>query len=109
MVCNQRYIEMFGLSPDVVKPGCSIRDLIDHRKETGSFNGDVDEFCADGLRDVARGKMTHQVIGDRRTARSIQIVNQPLPDGGWVTTHRGHHRAQARRGAHHPSRALRSR
>jgi PAS domain-containing protein len=42
VICNQRYIEMYGLSPNVVKPGCSLRDLIAHRKETGSFKGDVD-------------------------------------------------------------------
>ena len=48
VVCNQRYIEMYGLSPDVVKPGCSFRDLIAHRKETGSFKGDVDEFISHG-------------------------------------------------------------
>jgi PAS domain-containing protein len=27
-VCNQRYIEMFGLSPDVAKPGHTMQDLI---------------------------------------------------------------------------------
>ena len=46
VVCNQRYIEMYGLSPDVVKPGCSFRELIAHRKQTGSLRGDVDEYCA---------------------------------------------------------------
>ena len=56
MVCNQRYIEMFGLSPDVVKPGCTLQDLIAHRKATGSFDGDVEQFCADIMRNVALGK-----------------------------------------------------
>lgn len=23
LVCNDRYIEMYGLSPDVIKPGCN--------------------------------------------------------------------------------------
>ena len=32
VICNQRYIEMYGLSADVVKPGCSFRDVIAHRK-----------------------------------------------------------------------------
>jgi PAS domain-containing protein len=27
IVCNKRYIEMFGLSPDIVKPGCRL-DLL---------------------------------------------------------------------------------
>ena len=26
--CNQRYIEMYGLSPAVVTPGCALRDLL---------------------------------------------------------------------------------
>src|SRR5262245_11445560 len=44
VVCNRRYIEMYGLSPDVVKPGLGIRDLLVHRKERGSFTGDVDQY-----------------------------------------------------------------
>jgi PAS domain-containing protein len=42
IICNQRYLEMFGLSPEVAKPGCSLHDLIAHRKDVGSFSGDVD-------------------------------------------------------------------
>ena len=38
---NQRYLEMYQLSPDVVKPGCSLQQLIQHRKDTGLFAGDV--------------------------------------------------------------------
>src|SRR5262245_37530047 len=33
MVCNERYIEIYGLSPDVAKPGCSLRDLLEHRNQ----------------------------------------------------------------------------
>jgi diguanylate cyclase (GGDEF)-like protein len=84
-VCNQRYIEMFGLSPDVAKPGCSMHDLISHRKETGSFEGDVGEFCASIIRNVALGKITHQ-IAEAADGRAILIVNQPLEAGGWVAT-----------------------
>jgi diguanylate cyclase (GGDEF)-like protein len=86
IVCNQRYIEMYGLSPDVVKPGFSFRDLISYRKEIGSFKGDVDNFCSSVLRNVGLGKVTHNVV-ETADGRSIQIVNQPLADGGWVATH----------------------
>ena len=86
VVCNQRYLEMYGLSPEVVKPGYSFRDLIAYRKQTGSFKGSVDDFCANVLRNVALGKVTHNVV-ETTDGRSVQIVNQPLLDGGWVTTH----------------------
>jgi diguanylate cyclase (GGDEF)-like protein len=85
VVCNQRYIEMYGLSPNVVKPGCSFRDLIAHRKMTGSFKGDVDEFYSATLRKVAEGKITHSII-ESADGRSILVVNHPLENGGWVTT-----------------------
>src|SRR6202021_309809 len=52
VVCNQRYIEMYGLSAAVVKPGCSFREIIAHRKVTGSLLGDDKEFYARVLRSV---------------------------------------------------------
>jgi diguanylate cyclase (GGDEF)-like protein/PAS domain S-box-containing protein len=85
VICNQRYIDMYRLSTDVVKPGCHFRDLIQHRKETGSFDGDVDEFCSNIRRNVAQGKVT---VSNLKAAdgRTVQIVNKPLAQGGWVAT-----------------------
>jgi diguanylate cyclase (GGDEF)-like protein/PAS domain S-box-containing protein len=85
VLCNERYLDMYGLSADVVKPGCHFRDLIVHRKETGSFRGDVDEFCSAVLRNVAKKQMTNNIV-ETMDGRSIQIVNQPLENGGWVAT-----------------------
>jgi diguanylate cyclase (GGDEF)-like protein len=84
VVCNQRYIEMYGLSPDVIKPGCSFRDIIAHRKVKGSFAGDEDDYITSVLSDIARKKV--HVI-ETPDGRWIQIVNEPLVDGGWVATH----------------------
>jgi diguanylate cyclase (GGDEF)-like protein len=86
IVCNQSYLGMYGLSADVVKSGFSFRDLIAYRKRTGSFKGNVDDFCAAVLRNVALGKITRSVV-ETADGRSVQIVNQPLLSGGWVTTH----------------------
>jgi diguanylate cyclase (GGDEF)-like protein len=84
-VCNDRYIEMFGLSPEIARPGLSMQGLIAHRKETGSFDGDVDEFCDAIMRNVALGKATCQIT-EAPGGRAIQIINQPLESGGWVAT-----------------------
>jgi diguanylate cyclase (GGDEF)-like protein len=61
IICNQPYLDMFGLSPDVAKPGCTMQRLIAHRKETGSFDGDVDEFCNAIIQTVSLGKATRQL------------------------------------------------
>ncbi|WIW49321.1 EAL domain-containing protein [Bradyrhizobium sp. 62B] len=84
VVCNQRYIEMYGLSAEIVKPGCSFHDIIAHRKATGSFTGDVDRYVARVLKGIhARNSM----VVDTSDGRSIHILNEPLADGGWVATH----------------------
>jgi diguanylate cyclase (GGDEF)-like protein/PAS domain S-box-containing protein len=85
VVCNQQYLDMYKLSPAVVRPGLHFRDLIRYRQETGSFEGDVDEFCSNVMRNVAQGKVTHSVLKSR-DGRSILIVNKPLAHGGWVAT-----------------------
>jgi diguanylate cyclase (GGDEF)-like protein/PAS domain S-box-containing protein len=86
VVCNRRYIEMYGLSPDVVKPGLAFRDLIAHRRDTGSFIGDIEAYRLALLRDLAQGTATQRCV-ETADGRSIQIVNKPLADGGWVSTH----------------------
>jgi diguanylate cyclase (GGDEF)-like protein len=84
VICNHRYIEMYGLSVDVVKPGSSFREVIAHRKATGSFVGDVDDYIASILRDI--GQKNSMVI-ETSDGRFVHIVNEPLADGGWVATH----------------------
>ena len=84
VVCNQRYIEMYGLSAGIVKPGCSFREIIAHRKATGSFAGDEDEYCTRILQNIG---LRNSMVVETRDGRSIQIVNEPLADGGWVATH----------------------
>ncbi len=85
VVCNKPYIQMFGLSSDVAKQGCTIQQLIQHRKETGSFDGDVEAFCAAIIHNVRLGRGTRQLT-EAPGGRAIEIVNKPLKSGGWVAT-----------------------
>jgi diguanylate cyclase (GGDEF)-like protein/PAS domain S-box-containing protein len=84
VICNKRYLEMYGLSADVVKPGCSFRDVIAHRRDTSSFVGDIDQYVGAVLRDV---KKRNAMVISTPDGRSIQVVNEPVPDGGWLATH----------------------
>jgi diguanylate cyclase (GGDEF)-like protein len=85
VICNQRYVDMFGVSRDVIKPGCTFRELLMHRKETGTFADDVDEYYEAILHNMADGNVFQRVL-DSSDDRSIQVMYQPLADGGWVTT-----------------------
>ena len=83
VICNRQYIDMFGLSPDVVKPGCHLRDLIKHRQQLGSFVGDVDAYCAKFLDPSIDLKDSVTSTPD---GRSIRLIFKRSPDGGWATT-----------------------
>ena len=84
VICNRRYIDMFGLSTDVVKPGCHLRDLIRHRQERGSFVGDVDAYCARFL--DPNGSLVQDTVTSTPDGRTIRLIFKRSPDGGWATT-----------------------
>ncbi|MDO8875969.1 MAG: PAS-domain containing protein [Pseudolabrys sp.] len=83
---NRRYLAMYGLDPAIVKPGCSLRELIQHRRDTGLLSGDVDAYCKRILDGIGRGESTpfHVQASD---GRIVLAKNEPLPGGGWVSTH----------------------
>jgi len=82
---NQRYLDLHSLTTDLVKPGLHFRGLIQLRKDTGTFNGDVDEFCSSVMHEVARGRVHHRLL-ECDDGRAFLIVNKPLTQGGWVAT-----------------------
>ena len=82
---NQRYIDMYNLSTDVVKPGLHYYDLIQHRKDTGSYDGDVRAFCDPIMRNISRGK-ANSTIMETPDGGAHLVINKPLAAGGWVAT-----------------------
>ncbi len=84
--CNQRYVEMYGLSADVAQPGCSLRELIEHRVASGSFAGDPVEYIA-GLTETLAGGDTMQQTVTLADGRAFSVVNKPIAGGGWLSTH----------------------
>jgi uncharacterized protein YoxC len=86
VLVNRRYLEMYSLSPAIVKPGCTLRRLIEHRKETGLFTGDVDAYYQRIL-DSAKTQVSTPQYVQASDGRIVLAKNEPLGDGGWVTTH----------------------
>jgi diguanylate cyclase (GGDEF)-like protein len=84
VVCNQRYIEMYGLSSDKIKVGTSFRDVMAHRNEVRSLYGDPEEVRSRILDNIAQGRI---IIARTPNGRSVQITHRAVPGGGWVTTH----------------------
>ncbi len=86
VVCNQQYLQMYNLSQDVARPGCTLRDLMVHRKQTGFFTGDVEQYCKRIMESVAEGQPFSWVV-EASDGRFVHVLNRPIASGGWVATH----------------------
>jgi diguanylate cyclase (GGDEF)-like protein len=84
--CNQRYLEMYKLSPEVAKPGCTLRDLLNHRMQAGTFSGNPEEYVVRLLQGVAGGTTSCDML-KLNDGRAFCIVNKSMPGGGWIATH----------------------
>jgi diguanylate cyclase (GGDEF)-like protein len=84
--CNQRYIDLYGLSSEIVKPGCRLRDLLKHRIELGTFADDPDQYIAKLKDGIAEGRTFSQIV-NLPDGRAFSVVNKPIPGGGWLATH----------------------
>src|SRR5262249_33751019 len=83
VMCNKRYVEMYGFTPEQVKPGTTLQSLIEHRTALGEFPGKTaEEFIRDMLERSA-GQLTHYV-SQLADGRHISVSVQPMPDGGTV-------------------------
>jgi diguanylate cyclase (GGDEF)-like protein len=86
VLCNQRYTEIYGLTPEQVRPGTTLRQIIDHRIANGLKSELSTDAIVDGMlrrRDSEFGQLISQ-LGD---GRCIAITVRPMADGGTVTTH----------------------
>jgi diguanylate cyclase (GGDEF)-like protein len=86
IVCNDRFIEMYGLSREIVKPGCSFLELLRHRAANGLLKVDPDQFRIDLVAELSKGEIVKGVISTA-DGRDIFITNKPTLGGGWTVTH----------------------
>ncbi|MFL6805175.1 MAG: putative bifunctional diguanylate cyclase/phosphodiesterase [Xanthobacteraceae bacterium] len=86
VVCNDRYLEMYGLSSEVIKPGCSLKDVIRHRIAIGSLDRDFDDYYDELVEVIKRGKTTSFIV-ESKDGRAISVINRPFAGGFWVGTH----------------------
>jgi diguanylate cyclase (GGDEF)-like protein len=86
IVCNGRYAEMYGLTPEQVRPGTSFRDIIQSRIANGiSYAGmSPEDYRRERIAPVTTASDKIHELSD---GRLIAVARRPMADGGWVTTH----------------------
>ncbi|EKE82099.1 PAS domain-containing hybrid sensor histidine kinase/response regulator [Idiomarina xiamenensis] len=83
---NKRYLDLFDYPSGMVRPGQPIALLIRYNAERGECGpGDIDELVSKRLRYMQMGS-PHSFIRRRGDGRVIEMVGNPLPSGGFVTS-----------------------
>ena len=85
LIANQRYAELYSLTPDQIKPGTTLRQILEARAAKGLYNNiDAKAFVESGV-----ASFSHDVSDVVRLAdgRCISVLRRPMPDGGLVSTH----------------------
>ena len=87
LVCNDRYIEMYGLSQDLSRPGTPFRTIIESRIAKGLYVGENAEAYLDERLASAREAVRNTKLHELSDGRIIAITHEPMEGGGWVATH----------------------
>jgi methyl-accepting chemotaxis protein len=86
LVYNRRYVEMYAVSPEWIRPGRSVQELLEERVKTGGFRGDPKARTAELIATMREGKVIKE-IRQAEGGRFYSIANWPAKGGGWVSTH----------------------
>jgi PAS domain-containing protein len=85
IVCNKRYAKMYGLTPDQVKPGTTVRQIFEYRLANGFYHvRDTETFVDSWTSSFGEVSSRIQELAD---GRIISVSRCLMPNGGRLITH----------------------
>jgi diguanylate cyclase (GGDEF)-like protein/PAS domain S-box-containing protein len=87
IICNRRYAEVYNLPPELIRPGTTHRRILEHRVAAGAYSGrDPESYIQSRITNADEGKPSTKLL-EFPDGRSVIVSHQPMPGGGWVSTH----------------------
>ena len=86
IVCNSRYLKMYGLSPEEMRAGTTLRTILEARVAAGSSPEAAREYIETRLAEVSRNE-PYSAVNELRGGRVVAVTHQPIEGGGWVAIH----------------------
>jgi diguanylate cyclase (GGDEF)-like protein len=85
IVCNRRYAEMYGLAPEQVKPGTTVREIFEYRLANGFYHvKDSESFVGSWTSSFGDVSSRIQELAD---GRIICVARHQMANGGRLVTH----------------------
>ena len=86
IICNQRYRQIYALSEQDVRPGRTLWELLQTRKDRGLLKEPPERYSVP-LKAALAERKSIDFVTELTDGRVIAIANRPMPDGRWVSTH----------------------
>ena len=87
LVCNQKYLSIYGFSAEIVRPGIGLIDLLQHSIDIGNHVGVKVEELHDGFLEKINSEDVSTIWNELEDGRTIALSHERMASGGWVTTH----------------------
>ncbi len=87
IVANDRYLQLYGFSPDVVKPGITLPEIMEYSVSIGNYTREDAERAKAERPETARNRSQTVLKQYLRDGRIIAVQHQPMPDGGSIATY----------------------
>ena len=86
ILSNRRYAEIYRLAPEQVRPGATLREIVELRVAAGTYAAatadDYLSFCS--ANNAAEQELTW--TAELQDGRTVQMRQQPISGGGWIGT-----------------------
>ena len=87
IVVNRRYLEIYGFAADVVKPGITLRALMEYSVSLDNYTAEEAERALAERNDPARLSIRTVIKQRLKDGRVIAVMSEPMPDGGTIATY----------------------
>ena len=88
VVCNQQFLDIYRLPPELGKAGTSFRRILEARVRNNTHVGTDGPGYVEGRVAAVREHRPMGGIHRLNSGQVISMTHQPMADGGWVSTHR---------------------
>jgi diguanylate cyclase (GGDEF)-like protein len=85
IVCNRTYVQMYGLTPELSRPGTALQAIENYRASVGNAAiANPEQMAAASAIHTREASAFTQELMD---GRIVAVSQRPMQDGGWVAVH----------------------
>jgi diguanylate cyclase (GGDEF)-like protein len=86
IIANARYAEVYDLSPEDVRPGTPLEEILAKRVAKGIFVENPESYVKARMATIPSFDPV-QILDRLSNGRIVSIFSRPMGDGGWLTVH----------------------